>query len=431
MKYRMRWNVFLIAMMILVSGCGNGKIQETKEEAGEPQETVLQAQEETKQATGEAQKMESEPQNPSGEAQPSQGPAGAQEVSTDWDLLVSEAILSKNQEIYTGEECVAEGHRILDMEEGETETKLYVLTMYGEYQFQNGNFVKEAGSGVIPAVLAFKKDDIGAYKLSSYEKPEDGSGYVESIERLFPKELQQICITPTEEVRADLESQEQSYAAEYLKKIGRTAEIGGFSDFEYPLLTDAGVSVEVSNRLMENRDIGRYPYWIGNVERLEDGKRYVYQTDYEPEKKRILMTKTEYDSKKVTEVYIFDSETGEPDVNGFPGVSMKLLEVSKTGILVEFLNTTDLEVTFGEDYALQEFTGGEWVSVPYKIDNWAFNAVAYTMPKDTPVEWKTDWETFHGVLSPGLYRVVKSVSDFRGAGDFTNYALAVEFEIEE
>ncbi len=409
-----------MVMLLAVTGCGGKKEQES-------QETIRPTQEESRQPQEESRQPQ-EPQRPEPEAQST---AEEQNAGQDWDSLVSEAILSENQGRYTGEECVAEGHRILDMEEDGTETKIYALTMYGEYQFQNGNFVKGSGSGVIPAVFVFQKDSGGAYKLSFYEVPEDGSGYAESIEKMFPEELWEICISPTEEVCAELESQEKGYASEYLKALGRTAKIGSYRDFEHPLLTDAGISVEASNRLMENKDISNYPYEIGNVEVLEDGVRYVYQTDYEPEKERILLTKTEYDSGKVKEVYIFDSETGEPDVNAFPGVNMKLLEVSKTDIRVEFLNTTDLEVEFGEAYALQKFTDGEWVSVPYRIDNWAFHEIAYIMTKDKPVEWETDWESFHGALEPGYYRMVKTVMDFRGTGDYMEYELAVGFEIGE
>jgi len=246
---------------------------------------------------------------------------------------------------------------------------------------------------------------------------------------MFPKELQEICISPTEEVREDLERQERCYASQYLKELGRKAEIGQYRDFEYPILTEVGVSVEVSNRMIENRAISAYPSWIGDLEKLEDGVRYVYRQEYEPEKKRILLTKTEYDSGKVKEVFEFNSETGDPLVNNFPGVGMTLVEAEATGIEVEMLNTTDLEVDFGEDYELQEFVDGEWVRVPYRIENWAFNSVAYSMPKDQPVKWETDWETFHGVLNPGFYRLVKTVFDFRGAGDYTEYKLTVNFEI--
>lgn len=119
----------------------------------------------------------------------------------------------------------------------------------------------------------------------------------------------------------------------------------------------------------------------------------------------------------------------ETNENGLAGVSMTVLDVSPTDIRIEFLNGTSLNLQFGEDYGLYKLEAGEWVSVPYLIDNWAFNAIAYLMPENTPVEWETDWETFHGALENGQYRLTKSVMDFRGTGDYTTYELAVEFEI--
>ncbi len=234
-----------------------------------------------------------------------------QKAGENWDSRVSEAILSENQGRYSGGECAAEGHVILDVEANETEAKVYALTMYGEYEFQDGNFVKGSGTGAIPAVFVFQRGEDGAYALRSYEVPEDGGCYTESIRSLFPQHLQEICMSPTEEVCADLERQEKRYACEYLETLGRTAAVGEYRDYEHPLLTDLGVSVEVSNSLAENRDLADYPYWIGNIERREDGVRYVYQMDYDQERQRILLTKTEYDSGNVEESYEIDAETGE------------------------------------------------------------------------------------------------------------------------
>lgn len=124
-----------------------------------------------------------------------------------------------------------------------------------------------------------------------------------------------------------------------------------------------------------------------------------------------------------------EEETGEEEVNHFPGVSMTLVDVSRTGARVEFLNETDLQVEFGEEYRLQAPGNGGWEDVPYKADDAAFHSIGYTMPKGQPVEWEADWEWLYGTLEPGHYRLVKEVMDFRGTGDYTNYRLAAEFEI--
>jgi hypothetical protein len=123
---------------------------------------------------------------------------------------------------------------------------------------------------------------------------------------------------------------------------------------------------------------------------------------------------------------VFDEE-----VNNFDGVTMKLTKATNTSISVELLNTTDHNVNFGSDYDLQQLIDGRWYSLSYLIENWGFTSEAYIMTKDEPFTWEEDWETFHGSLSKGYYRYLKTIMDFRDTGDYTNYYLATEFEIKE
>ena len=108
---------------------------------------------------------------------------------------------------------------------------------------------------------------------------------------------------------------------------------------------------------------------------------------------------------------------------------MVVLEASPVSAKVEIRNETSLDIQFGEDYELQKVVDGKWYRVPYRIDNWAFEAVAYPAAEEKPVEWETQWEEFHGALSEGTYRIVKKVIDFRGTGDYTEYYLAAEFSV--
>ena len=107
-----------------------------------------------------------------------------------------------------------------------------------------------------------------------------------------------------------MKSQERAYAAAYLKSIGRDAAIGDYGDFDHPLLTSLGVSVETSNQLCENKKLSNYPMWVGNLERVEDGIRYVYQVDYDGDTHLISYLKLEYDTNTVVERFAFDSTSG-------------------------------------------------------------------------------------------------------------------------
>lgn len=235
-----------------------------------------------------------------------------EETGTSWEQAVSEAVLTENRGKYTGEEFCGEGHLILGQKEEGDRMVIYALTMYGEYQFQNGNFVKEAGTGVIPAVLTFRENEDGSRILESFEVPEDGSGYLDSVHRLFPEELWENCISPSEQNRLFLREQEQNGARAYLETLGRVASVGEYADFEYRLLTEEGVSVEVSNRLICDRELSRYPGWVGSLERLEENVRYLYQVEVDRENGIIRYKKTSMDSAVTVESREFDLETGDP-----------------------------------------------------------------------------------------------------------------------
>lgn len=96
------------------------------------------------------------------------------------DQAVVLALTSSSNRYLEGE-CFAEGHIILGTDKERDTTKIYVLTMTGHYGFQNDNFVKVSGTGVIPAVVTLSSNnDV------SIEYPKDGSYYASSIREMFP-----------------------------------------------------------------------------------------------------------------------------------------------------------------------------------------------------------------------------------------------------
>lgn len=56
---------------------------------------------------------------------------------------------------------------------------------------------------------------------------------------------------------------------------------------------------------------------------------------------------------------------------------------------------------------------------------------AYNLPKGEPQTLTVSWGWLYGELPPGEYRLVKTVSDFRGTGDYDDYTLTAEFTIGE
>ena len=238
------------------------------------------------------------------------GTAESAERIYDMEGAVANAILHKKSDAYMLGECQAEGHYILDTEADGEQITAYVLAMFGYYGFEDGNFVKVSGSGAVPSVITFKKHPDGSFGLLDYREVMDGGMYLDSVKELFPERLWEQCLHVPEDIMENLRAQERQYATEYLKVIGRAVEIGEYSDYDHKILTDLGVSVEVSNMMSENKELEAYPFWLGNRELVEDGVRYVYEMAYRMDKEEIRYTKYVYDSEEIVEQYIFDAMTG-------------------------------------------------------------------------------------------------------------------------
>ena len=226
------------------------------------------------------------------------------------DKAISEKLLGDNKGGFLEGEVTGEGHIIM----GEEENKAYILTTYGEYGFVNGNMNKVSGTGVIPAVAEFTKNG-NEYNITSITYPGDGSQFAEDIKRMFPAKYRERCMGG-KTYDADYQTmlaQEKGYVQAYLNSIGRSdAEI---TDYESgALLTDLGVSVDVSNKLldMQKYDIStKYPYHVGNQEYIEDGKRVVYEMSYKRGDPEIIYRKTDYETKNLIQEIHISADTGE------------------------------------------------------------------------------------------------------------------------
>ena len=294
--------------------------------------------------------------------------------------LVADAIISSNANMYYKSECCGEGHRILGSDLSGYRLKVYALTTFGNYGFQNDMFVKVSGSGVIPAVLTFEKDGTG-YRLLGIEYPEDGSEYGKSIKRMFPLKYRAAALNCDREYD-ELISQERKYAEEYLQSIGRDAEIGEYRDLNVVLLTDFGVSVEVSNQLSCDKNLGEYPYWIGSSEYLENGIRYVRSLSYDENAGRIIYSTAEKGTGEVTECFVFDAATGEPIS---AGAVVRQMESAGLPAATDDIKTTDeppcltsheMSSLFASAYVSQDlgiihsFLSSDFVGNPEDVSPW-------------------------------------------------------------
>ncbi|OEH87053.1 transcriptional regulator [Desulfuribacillus stibiiarsenatis] len=159
------------------------------------------------------------------------------------------------------------------------DTVVYTIASFGTFGFENGIFTKISGTGSIPTVMIFSKPKDGNYVFEAYKEPMDGSYYVDSLKKLFPKRLHKQVLASQESYQEVIEQLEQQ-AKEYLQTIGREAIVQA-KHVEKKLST---IHVEASNKIFaEHTKFDQFlndcPYWIGTRERVENGIRYIYKTE--------------------------------------------------------------------------------------------------------------------------------------------------------
>lgn len=192
------------------------------------------------------------------------------------DDAVSLAIKEQGQGYHEGE-VFTEGHNILEVVEEDGIVTAYTVSSCGWFGFENGIFTKISGSGAIPTVIKFSKNERGEYSLLEYKEPLDGAGYMDSIKKMFPKSMWDDVLKGDK--YADLVKQQKEQAELYLQSIGRKAQVSG-SHVKKKLVE---IDVQASNKLFSeftkyDAELNKFPYWQGTRELMENGVRYIYKT---------------------------------------------------------------------------------------------------------------------------------------------------------
>lgn len=195
----------------------------------------------------------------------------------DIEQAVSQAIKSQGKHYKSGE-AATEGHIILEKEEKDNVVKTYTISSFGYFSFQNGIFEETSGSGAIPTVITFSVDTNGGYSLIDYWEPKDGEEYSESIKELFPEKLWEKVFQANTSY-SELAKSKENQAKEYLKQIGRTAEVSS----KYVEKKRPSINVSAEDKLfayLEKKDpfLNKCPYWLGTREKVENGVRFIYET---------------------------------------------------------------------------------------------------------------------------------------------------------
>lgn len=178
---------------------------------------------------------------------------------------------------YAEGEFATEGHVILDTKTDGVVTTVYTVSSWGWFGFQNGIFTFVSGAGVIPTVITFSQNEKGEYVLQDYKEPLDGSMYRESVKRMFPANLL-TKVFQSDKYVGELARQQEQQAQAYLKSVGRDAVVSfAFVEKQLPRI-EAQASNALLDRTSNDARLSYFPYWLGTIERLENGTRYVYET---------------------------------------------------------------------------------------------------------------------------------------------------------
>ena len=224
------------------------------------------------------------------------------------DDAVSKAILDAHPTSESSGECTTESHLVFGKSETGSDVTVYLREDYSHFGFVNG-FFTDVGGGNTPVVLAFKQSGDG-YQLISREAAQDGADYVPSVKRLFPARFAKLVLNDLPQEAADQLWNDQAQQAQaYLDSIGRTATVCRYGEIMIRFLSDYGISDAAQEKLCGMAT--EYDLTVGSHERLEDGVRYVYQTDVDEAAQRITFTKFRYDTNEVVEFLAFDGKTSE------------------------------------------------------------------------------------------------------------------------
>ncbi|MBQ8996071.1 MAG: hypothetical protein IJ091_09660 [Oscillospiraceae bacterium] len=114
-------------------------------------------------------------------------------------------------------------------------------------------------------------------------------------------------------------------------------------------------------------------------------------------------------------------------------VAMQVEHITSSGLTVRLYrydSRNTAELLYGEGYVLNRKEGSEWVEVPQIIENGGFTDEGYPIPEEGEAVQKIDWEWLYGKLSPGTYRIQKTVTDMRsreGHVSIPVYFLTAQF----
>jgi hypothetical protein len=113
---------------------------------------------------------------------------GDAHVTEEMHETISNYLVTKNASMYAPTDQQFEVHRIYGTSEADGVTHVYLWSYYNGFNVSTG--AEEQSGHSLPVLIHLKKNEDG-YEVVKYQEPEDGSGWVTSLEKMFPKRYAQ------------------------------------------------------------------------------------------------------------------------------------------------------------------------------------------------------------------------------------------------
>ncbi|MDD6879142.1 MAG: hypothetical protein PUD59_02810 [bacterium] len=108
-------------------------------------------------------------------------------------------------------------------------------------------------------------------------------------------------------------------------------------------------------------------------------------------------------------------------------LSVKKGTLTNTGATLVLRNNSDLDAQYGYPYEIEIKKDGKWYKINVEID---FILPAFGLKSKETKEIELNWENGYGQLSPGEYRIIKSIGIEKDDGALDSFYVSAEFNIK-
>lgn len=133
-------------------------------------------------------------------------------------------------------------------------------------------------------------------------------------------------------------------------------------------------------------------------------------------------------------------EKSPVDADGIPldpfGVTLSVKDVTPTGLTLvctQSGGSPSGTLQTAAAFRLDQNVYDHWLyldTILGKDEEYVWDTVSYTIPRDGKTELVLDWSDLYGTLPAGSYRLAKGISDVRDDGGADAFTYYVEFTIE-